>query len=414
MEKNKESKNRKALQIGASILIAIAIWFYVDSVQAREVTVRIKDVPVQFTGEDTTLADNGLMLLSGYDKTITLNLSGPRNVLYHLRKNEVRIVADTSSITSTGTQTLTYRVIYPDNISSSSLKVISASAYTVTVTVGELDTKDVEIHCNITGSPASGFTTGDLVLDPQVLTLRGQRDDLVNVSYARISVDLNNADTTVTSACEFQLYDYNDVLVDSQSIRPVTKLIQATVPIRTTKTVPLKVDFKEAVGSTLATTKYTIQPENVTLVGSKDTLAGIDSLLIGTVYLQDLGASQTMIFNIEPPEGTALAEGTDTTVSVQITVTGVTEKMVDTTNISFTNVPDGFTVVPAADSLTIAVRGLSSEIDAVTGDQLHVTADLSTCKTSGDHTIPVTVTVNGYSNIGVKGTYKIVVKLAPQ
>lgn len=414
MEKTKQNKQRKALRIVVSILIAISVWFYVDSVQAREVTVRIKDIPIEFTGEGTTLADKGLMLLSGYDKTITLNLHGPRNVLYRLDKSEVRVVADTSPITTTGTQTLSYRVIYPDNISSSSLNIESASAYTVTVTVGELYTKDVEIHCNIVGQPAEHFTAGELILDPQVLTLRGQRDDLVNVSYARISIDITNADTTVTSACKFELYDYNDIIVENESIRPVTKLIQATVPIRTTKEVPLQVDYVEEIGSTLATTTRSISPSSVTLTGSKDVLAAIDSITVGTVYLQDLGASQTIIFTITPPEGTELAKGTDTTAAVSIAVSGVAEKEVDTTLISFANIPAGLTVTPVTDSLSVMLRGLTSEIEGITGANVRVVADIgaSGVTSAGEHTIPVSVYVDGYNNVGVKGTYQIVARVS--
>ena len=67
MEKNNTS--RKVLRIIGSILVAIALWIYVDTVTSPEVTLKVKNVPVEFSGEDTTLADRGLMLLSGYDTT---------------------------------------------------------------------------------------------------------------------------------------------------------------------------------------------------------------------------------------------------------------------------------------------------------------------------------------------------------
>ena len=36
-----------------------------------------ENVPVEFSGEDTTLADRGLMLLSGYDTTVDLVIKSP-------------------------------------------------------------------------------------------------------------------------------------------------------------------------------------------------------------------------------------------------------------------------------------------------------------------------------------------------
>ena len=75
MKKNDAS--RKALRIIGSILVAIALWIYVDTVTSPEVTLKVKNVPVEFSGEDTTLADRGLMLLSGYDTTVDLVINTP-------------------------------------------------------------------------------------------------------------------------------------------------------------------------------------------------------------------------------------------------------------------------------------------------------------------------------------------------
>lgn len=96
--------------------MAIALWIYVDTVTSPEVTLKVKNVPVEFSGEDTTLADRGLMLLSGYDTTVDLVIKGPRNELRKLDRSKIRIVANTSNIKEAGSQTLTYEVVFPDNI----------------------------------------------------------------------------------------------------------------------------------------------------------------------------------------------------------------------------------------------------------------------------------------------------------
>lgn len=49
-------------------------------------------------------------------------------------------------------------------------------------------------------------------------------------------------------ALKFELYDYNDILVQNENIRAAVKLIQVTVPVRTVKEVPLRVEFREAPG----------------------------------------------------------------------------------------------------------------------------------------------------------------------
>ena len=226
-------KSRKVIRIVISILVAIALWVYVDRGLSVEVTMKVNNVPVEFSGEDTSLAEKNLMLLSGYDTTIDLVLKGPRSELFKLDKSKVRIVADTSTIQETGQQTLSYQVYFQDDIQRSKISVDHASAYSVTVTVGEMDSKTVPIRCDIVGSTAKGFTAGELTLDPAELNLRGQRDDLLNIAYAKVTLDISGADRTVVQALEWELYDYNDIKIDNPAVRSKVKTVQATLPVKT-------------------------------------------------------------------------------------------------------------------------------------------------------------------------------------
>lgn len=419
MEKNKKDtpsvdvdKSKKAIRIAVSVLIALVFWFYVDEVKVINVTTTVHDVPVEFSGEDTALAEKGLMLLSGYDMTIDLTLKGPRKVLWKLDKDEIRIVADTSSIVDTGVQSLTYQVICPDNVPRSQVQVESASAYSITVTVGELYTKEVPIYCNVVGQVANGYAAEELILDPAVLILRAQRDDLLNVSYAKIELDISGATETVIETMAFQLYDYNDVPIENDNIRAVTKLIQATVPVKTVKEVPLLINFVEAVGSTQEQIEYEIDPQQIRLKGDRDVLADIDSIVLDTIYLQDLQEYQEMSYTIPIPEGTELVSDKEK-AKVTITLTGVSERKVTVSRFNVENLPEGYAAAFVTGSLEITLRGLSEEINAVTGSDLVITADLQGITGQGNHTVPVKIEVTGYENIGVKGSYQVVISVAP-
>lgn len=406
-----KTKGRMTLRIIISILVAIAVWLYVDIGQATTVTTRVRDVPVEFSGENGVLADRGLMLLSGYDTTIDLKIEGPRRVLWKMDKDAIRIVADTSSITDTGVQALTYQVVFPDNIPRGELKV-EASAYTVTVTVGELHTKEIPVYCEIVGELADGFHAEAVQLDPAVLVLRGQRDDLLNVSYAKIALDVSGASKTVIQGIAYTLYDYNDVPVENENIRTSTKMIQATLPVYTTKTVPLVINFVEAPGSTQDTMECTIVPQSVTLAGEKAILDGIESIVLGEIYLQDLTGSQTVVYDIPVPEGTTLVDDISQATAT-IVVTGVTERTLAVTKFGLTGVPEGYTAETVTESLNIVMRGLTKEIEALKAESITVTADLSEITEAGNYTVPVTVEVSGSANVSAKGNYQIIVHVAP-
>ena len=405
-EKSGFSRN-KVLQVIASILVAVAIWVYVDVEKAPERTKTIRDIPVEFSGESTTLADKNLMLLSGYDTTVDLTIKGTKRELVKINKDNVRLVASTSSIDSVGVHTLRWDVVYPDGVQSSALSVDWASKYKVTVTVGELYTKEVPVNCVVTGTVADGYFTGETVLDPTTLVLRGQRDDLLNVAYAKLTVDISDATRSVIQTESVQLYDNDDNPVDNSNIRTNASLIQAKVPVLTTKEVSLAVELSGVPGSAGQSIKTTITPSSVRLIGEADVLENINEIVLATLYIEDLEIWQQNSYVVTAPDGTWLANSNEV-ATVEITMEGIEEKTVTVDTFSYTNVPSGL-YAEVLDALDVRLWGLSEELAELEADAITATADLSSVTETGSFRVPVTVTVSGYRDVAVKGSYEVTV-----
>ena len=401
-----KSKSRKVWQIVIAILTAIVLWVYVDNQVATDATMNVKDVPVEFTGEDTILAGKNLMLLSGYDTTIDLKLEGPRRVLFQMNTDAIRLVADTGGIETTGVQTLTYSVVYPDNVSRSSVSVKSASAYTVTVTVGELYTKEVPVYCDVNGEVAEGYFMGDLEMDVSTLVLRAQREDLLNVSYAKVEVNAGGATRTLIQALEYTLYDYNDVPVENSNIRSATKLVQITLPVRTMKVIPLRIELVGTPEDAAENVQYAISPAAVGVIGEEDTLAVIDSIVLDRIYAEDIEGYQTFSYDIKAPVGTTLAADSETVASVTVIVNGAKEVMLKVEDITCENVAEGLKA--AADtSFNVTVWGMTDVIDAMTAEDLQVRVDLADVTEVGTYELPAIVTLRGGSKATVMGDYTV-------
>ena len=175
----KTTKSQKAIYIIISVLIAVVFWLYVDNTGTNERDIRLSNVPITFVGEEDELADRGLMLVSGDDTTIDLRLRGRRQVISRINRNNIRIEVDVSNIVSTGSHTLNYTIIYPSNVSASSVTVVSASLYTVTVEVGELHSKTIDIVTDINGSVAEGYMLHECTVTPETLVISGTEEDII-------------------------------------------------------------------------------------------------------------------------------------------------------------------------------------------------------------------------------------------
>ena len=92
-------KRRSSFYLVISILVAVGIWVYVDLTQGITASKEVYNIPIEFQGEDTTLAERGLMLLADSETTIDLKLEGAKLILAQLDTSKLRVQADLSAVT---------------------------------------------------------------------------------------------------------------------------------------------------------------------------------------------------------------------------------------------------------------------------------------------------------------------------
>ncbi len=412
---NKE-RQRKALYIVLSILVAAAIWVMVD-VSNGTIVEKTYTVPINYLGT-STLTDRGLMLLEGEgdtatDTEVTLTVQGTRWNIAKLDKDEILVQADLSDITEAGVQRVSPNVFYPSALRGK-ITTTSTSSYMVQVNIGELDRKTIDVRCEQIGTVAEGYSGGELQISPATLEIRGQEEDIAPVSYAKVVLEYDNATETITQMLDYQFYDENDQLVDGTNIQADAEQIQVTLPIIVTKELQLRVDFEQHPGARLSNVTYRIEPSTITVSGDAGVLRDVDSITLGSeafdlLSLLDSGTA-TYSYPITVPEGCTNLSGV-TRATLQISFNDMTSAQVTTQNFTLSNYPQGKTTEILTSELTVTAFGTSADVAAVTGDDVEVTVDLSELSSAtGSYTVPAQVKVNGV-DVGVSGNYVVQVTI---
>ena len=404
-----KSKRRKVFYIALSVLIAATVWFYVNN--RESVTVYVHDVPIEFLNEDTSLADKGLMRISGEeDITVDLKLQMPRNVVYNFDTSELRLVSDLSTVTYAGKQSVSYTILYPSNVSSSSVKVESPTIRTVQVEIGELNKKDVEIRCKVVGNVADGYIAGIVELLPETLEVRGQQSDIMQISYAQITLNIENATSTVVELLDYELYDFNDQPIENKNIHPMSENVQVTMPVLKVKDVPLTVNFIESAGSRLENFTWSLSYSSITLSGDASQMAAIDEISLGTLALEDIRTAETLIYEIPIPEGVNNLSGI-TSTTLTISSGDIGSKEFEATHFGYENFTGQHSVSVVTSSLPVTLRGPASDLESVSADDIQVIADLSDIAAdSGTYTVPARIEISGY-DVGAVGSYEVTVHI---
>lgn len=424
MERESELKwsKTKILHIIVSILVACAVWLYVDSYEnplGSERTKVISDIPIEFVGEDTTLADRGLMLLSSSDETITIEVRARRWILAKLNPDKIRVQVDLKEITTTGIHSVSTRIIYPSGYKitsgefSQNISVVNNSAYSVTLEIGELYSRNVDIRCALEGNVAEGYIAGELQFEPGTLEIRGPQELVDQVSYAKVTMKVDNATSSITQTLDYQLYDKDDNLIEeTRELRATSDKIQVTLPVNVEKELSLQMNFIEAPGASAKNLIYTITPASITVSGAAEQLNGVRSLTLDDFELENFSTPTTYNYVIPIPEGCENLSGT-TRATLTIRYKDMTTSLVDANNFVCENVPEGKTVTILTTQLPVIVRGTTADVAAVTSENVTVIADLTDVSdASGSYTVPAKVQIDSDGDVGVRGTYQVRVTIS--
>ena len=100
------------------------------------------------------------------------------------------------------------------------------------------------------------------------------------------------------------------------------------------------------------------------------------------------------------------------TATVSVELIGLTEKTFRVTNLEMANTPESEDLLATigTTSLQVKLRGDADIMDTITVSNIRAVADLSFLGSStGMFSVPVTIYVDGFTNVGAMGSYSVMV-----
>ena len=407
--------NSKAFYMVISLLLAFALWLYVGREANPEVTNTLNRVQVVFSGLES-LEQRGLMISEGAEQTVTLRIRATRDVWNRLNQGDTTVTIDVSGIAEPGTQSVsitTRNINFPRSITvMDSIDVQYTSPGAVEFTVSRWATRQVPIQGSFSGSVAEGYQREDFSFAPETITVSG-REELVNqVDHALVTVTQEDMSATYSENCPYTLIGADGAVIPTDQLETDPATVLVTLPVVQQKEVELTVEVIPGGGAAEDDVTVEIEPSSIMVSGDGDDLAGLTSISLGEIDLsQVFGSRQVFQMPIDLDASLTNVSGI-TEATVTVTVQGLSTRILQVSNISFINKPEGYRAEAVTQSCSVQIRGSEEAVEAVTASQLRVVADLSEMElATGSQTIPVRVYLDGGSDVGVVGEYNIVVSL---
>ncbi|MCD8253987.1 MAG: hypothetical protein LUC36_00345, partial [Oscillospiraceae bacterium] len=270
-----------------AMLCSLVLWMYVTSVQYDDYSRSFNGVAVTFEGEATMRESRGLVITSVSDSSVHFTVSGNRGVISKLESANLNAVINLDTIKTAGTYTIAYSVSYPSGTDTSTLSVTSRSPDTVTFVVDDLVMKEVDVYGVFSGSVAEGYSVQDVQITPASVRISGPQESLDKVASAYVEVTRENVDKTLIYESSYILLDENGEQVIDSSIELETDSVTVTLPVTSIKEVDLAVNIIDGGGATSDNVTVSIAPSTITLSGDADTLAGVHSLAVASIDIDD-------------------------------------------------------------------------------------------------------------------------------
>ncbi len=413
MSKKKKNKllDSKVLWAVISLLASLFIWVYITGTQEEIITQSFNNVEVQFVGEDTLQATRGYVVNNISAETVSVKISGTRGNIGSLSASDVKAVIDVSLISSTGRLTQYFTLTYPDNVNADAVSLESSNPETISFDVTRMSKKPVPVEAKFVGSTAEDYIAGEIEFEPKTIWVSGPESELEKIDH--IYVEMGGDDLTMTRTADIPvvLIDTDGNTMDSTGLEFDVPTVTVTIPISMMKEVPLYIQCVYGAGATEANTVIKIEPSTITISGDTSVVSGINRIDLTTIDLTDFSLTFQDTFSIPLPDGVENVTGT-TQADVSIEITGVDTKIFTLTNISYRNLPSGYTVEEITTrSLEVRIRAPQDVLDQIQPSNLSAVADLSDISQSGDMFVPVRIIVDGFTDAGAVGDYSIGIRI---
>ena len=410
-----ERQKNKGLYMVVSVLVAIGLWTYVVGALNPDSSGPVRNLPVTFAGTNVP-ESRELMITSGLEQTVTLNVTGKRDALLALSADTVSVTIDVSSITQPGQYSSEYQVSYspPPGVSFNSVAIMDRYPQTVSFTVVRQATRTIPIRGTSTGSVAEGYQVGEFSFTPETLEVRGEEALVNQIDYALVTLDQEDMSETYNGDLPYAFVTFTGDVMDPAGLETSDTLIRTTLPVFQLKEVPLTVNIIPGGGATDKNVKVDIEPESIVVSGAPADLEPLKEISLGDIDLAKVMGSDMLTFPItlssELTNVSGVAEAT-----VALTMEGLTTATLEVNNIELIHCPEGYTASAVTQTRQIQIRGAADAVNAVAASQLLIVADLAnTVTATGTQTIPVKVYLNGRNDVGVVGDYNIVVSVVRQ
>ncbi len=393
-----------------SFFLATILWFSIAYGTDESATREFSSVPVKIDIEGSVPGSLGFSPILKEDITVAVVLEGGRSNMNSLTADDIRITANISGITKSGT----YEVLLeaPD-YRHLGYDVASIEPSSVEIRFDRLMTNTIPVTGVITDvTIADGFVLNKEITHPQNITISGPEEDVVQVSSASVNVAVGAMlSETTTFSGAIALKDILGRDINSEFITMSNETAEVTLEIYKTAELPLAVGFNNRpTGFDVDNLDYTIEPSTLRVAGPAEIIDDLEEISLGNIDMSMLQPDSEYTYDSILPNNVVSIDNVNSatvTFHPDLYVSGV----YNIPEIRIINAPNDYEVTVDTVSLNnVTIYGFQASIDALDVEGIVAEIDLRSVEVRvGQISVPVQVAYIGNDNCWAYGEYSAII-----
>ena len=388
-----------------SLVLAFAIWL-TYSVYGGEVQEKTFDaVPVTFDSMSVPEQFN-LEAFGEYTKSIQVTVNGRKSAVGTATENDIKVVAVTNAVTTSGKQTLQLSV----SSTNPNIEIVNYYPLYIEVYFDSYAEVQMDLTANITGleSPGSQYRIGEPALSQTKVKASGPATEVNKIDKILAAV---NVEDTITSTTTF---DTAILPIDKygNEIQNITVAgaddIKLTIPVYKKAKLPVKVDFTNVPTGIDVNDYVTYSAGEISVEAEESTIDSLTSLSVGKIDFTTLSNSKKSFkFSLQNLPGIIVTDGTkEVTATVNLSSFTTRRIKVPANAVTVSN-STSYKCKINDYSIPVTVIGPKNKIGVVDSGDIVAALTVENSMKKGDNSAYLALSLKGSSGCWVYGSYKV-------
>ncbi len=361
-----------------AVFFALILWLAVvnidDPEQTKTFTTSVSienEEAITDLGKYYEIADGG--------NTVTFKVTAKRSILRALSSTDFRAIADMSRIEELSRVPIDITATrYTSSVS------FQSKEYYLEVSVEDLQTKQLVINAEYVGTPADGCAVDNVSLrEANVIKISGPQSVVSTIASAKATINVEGVASNITDSVVPTLWDEDGNQIDTTKLKLSVQTVDVRAEIKDVKTVGIMAVLTGTPADGYINTSVKFSPSTIEVKGIGATLNTVNTIEIPEGIVNIEGATETVKQTVEIsaylPEGISLVNSEDKKVEVTVTIEPIETRMLElkTKNITVHNVPDGYRIEYANDTVKVYVKGLEENLQQLSPENVNASIDVA-------------------------------------